>query len=330
MNKAKCDEYLYVQFLIAAQNNFSCTELSKVSPGSMAHDAPTRSLKRGKLTPAILWKNAKAHVNTSQGYLIADDTVIDKPRSYDIELVKWQYSGTHHDVVKGIGLETLLWTQDGSEHIPIDYRLYHPEGDGKTKNQHFQDMIRLASHRGFVPACVLMDTWYTSIANLKLTDSLSWTWIAPLQKNRIVSTAPKRYCHIEELTIPPEGLKVHLKAYGFIKVFKEVSPNGDIEYRGANDLNLSQSDVARIYAKRWKIEEYHRGLKQQTGIAKCQSRLERSQRNHIWCAIHAFLTLELHRLKTNTSWQEAKLSIIREAIHQYLLNPRYQFHLSTA
>jgi len=264
------------------------------------------------------------------GYLVADDTVIDKPRSTNIELVKWQYSGTHHDVVKGIGLETLLWTQGGNEHIPVDYRVYNPEGDGKTKNQHFQDMIRLARHRGFAPAYVLIDTWYTSIANLKLIDSFSWKWLAPLQKNRIVSTAPKHYCHIEELDIPEQGLVVHLKSYGFIKVFREVSPNGDVEYRGTNDLNLSHPDVEGIYAKRWKIEEYHRGLKQEAGIAKCQARRERSQRNHIWCAIHAFLTLELHRLKTNTSWQEAKLSIVREAIHAYLLNPRYQLQLSTA
>jgi len=296
----------------------------------MAHDAPTRLLNREKLTPKILWKNVKAHVDASSGYLIADDTVIDKPRSKDIELVKWQYSGTHHGVVKGIGLETLLWTKDGSEHIPLDYRVCNPEGDGKTKNDHFREMISLASHRGFHPRHVLMDTWYTSIDNLKHIDSFSWKWIATLQKNRIVSTAPKHYYHLEELDIPEQGLVLHLKAYGFIKVFKKVSENGDVEYRGTNDLNLSKLDVESIYAKRWKIEEYHRGLKQQTGIAKCQSRLQRSQRNHIWCSIHAFLILELHRMKTNTSWHEAKLSIVREAIHAYLLNPRYQLQFSTA
>lgn len=330
MNKPKCNEYLYVQFLLSAQNNFSCSELGRVSPKSMAHDAPTRSLKREKLTPRILWKNARAHVDARTGYLVADDTVIDKPRSQDIQLVKWQYSGTHHDVVKGIGLETLLWTKDGDEHIPVDYRVYHPQSDGKTKNEHFREMIRLAHYRNFTPAYVLIDTWYTSLDNLKYLDSFSWKWIAPLQKNRIISTAPKQYCRIEELDIPEQGLVVHLKAYGFVKVFKEVSKTGDVEYRGTNDLNLSKLDVKSIYAKRWKIEEYHRGLKQETGIAKCQSRLQRSQRNHIWCSIHAFLILELHRMKTNISWQEAKLSIAREAIRQYLLNPRYQFNLSTA
>jgi len=330
MNKPKCNEYLYVQFLIAAQSNFSCSELGKVSPGSMAHDAPTRSLKRGKLTPAILWKNVRAHIEVSAGYLIADDTVLDKPRSQDINLVHWQYSGTHHDVVKGIGLETLLWTGKDNEHIPVDYRVYDKDTDGKTKNQHFQDMIRSALHRGFSPEYILMDTWYTSLENLKLIDKVNWKWVAPLRKNRVVSATPHHHQHLEELSIPDEGIIVHLKAYGFIKVFKTISKDGDVEYYATNDTNLSTSEVERIYARRWKIEEYHRGLKQQSGIAKCQARTSRSQRNHIWCSIHAFLTLELHRMKTNTSWQEAKLSIIREAIQRYLLNPRYQLTLSTA
>ncbi len=55
MNKQKCSEYLYVQFLIAAQNNFTATEFSKVSPvDNMAHDSPTRMLSKEKLTPSVL------------------------------------------------------------------------------------------------------------------------------------------------------------------------------------------------------------------------------------------------------------------------------------
>ncbi|MBI3335425.1 MAG: transposase [Candidatus Portnoybacteria bacterium] len=329
MNKPKCDEYLYVQFLIAAQNNFTCTELSKVSPEAMAHDAPTRLLNQEKLTPTLLWKNVKAHVRVKEGYLIADDSVIDKPHSNDMDLVHWQYSGTRHQIVKGIGLETLLWTGIEGQHIPIDYRVYDKDTDGKTKNQHFQDMIRSTLYRGFSPEYILMDTWYTSLENLKLIDKVNWKWIAPLRKNRIVSATPHHHQHLEELSIPDEGGIVHLKAYGFIKVFKTVSKDGDVEYYATNDINLSKHDVERIYTKRWKIEEYHRGLKQQTGIAKCQARKARFQRNHIWCSLNALVVLELYRIKTNISWQEAKLSIVREAVHQYLLNPQYKLNPST-
>src|SRR3989344_896720 len=158
MNKQKCSEYLYVQFLIAAQSNFTSTEFSKVSPISgMAHDSPTRMLSLEKLTPSVLWKNVKEYVDMRSGYLIVDDSVLDKPRSQEMDLVHWQYSGAHHQVVKGIGLESLIWTDDTDCHLPIDFRIYDKDTDGKTKNEHFRDMLVLAKYRGFIPKFVLFD-----------------------------------------------------------------------------------------------------------------------------------------------------------------------------
>lgn len=331
MNKQKCSEYLYVQFLIAAQSNFTSTEFSKVSPiNGMAHDSPTRMLLQEKLTPNILWKNVKEHVDLNAGFLIVDDSVLDKPRSQKMDLVHWQYSGAHHQVVKGIGLESLIWTNDADCHIPIDFRIYDKDSDGKTKNEHFRDMLVLAKYRGFTPRYVLFDGWYASLDNLKLLDKMDYKWVTQLPKNRVVSTEPKKYSHLDELTFSKEEIVVHLKGYGFVKIFKKVSKERGVEYYATNDVNLSMSDVESIYGKRWKIEEYHQGLKQQCGVAKCQARKARSQRNHIWCAIHAFVTLELHRMKNKTTWKEAKLSITRDSIYRYLLAPRFSYSFVTA
>lgn len=331
MNKQKCSEYLYVQFLIAAQSNFTSTEFAKVSPvNGMAHDSPTRMLSAEKLTPNILWKNVKEHVDLNSGFLIVDDSVLDKPRSQEMDLVHWQYSGAHHQVVKGIGLESLIWTNDADKHIPVDFRIYDKGTDGKTKNEHFRDMISLAKYRGFHPEFVLFDGWYASLDNLKLLDKMGYKWVTQLPKNRVVSTEPKKYFHLDELTFSKEGIVVHLKGYGFVRIFKKVSQQRGVEYYATNDVNLSMSDVEGIYGKRWKIEEYHQGLKQQCGVAKCQSRKARSQRNHIWCSIHAFVTLELHRIKNQTTWKEAKLSITRDSIYQYLLAPKFSYSFATA
>jgi len=56
----------------------------------------------------------------------------------------------------------------------------------------------------------------------------------------------------------------------------------------------------------WQIEVYHQGLKQNTGIERGRFRLSVSQYNHIAFAIRAFLRLEIYRLKTGTSWFDAK------------------------
>ena len=44
----------------------------------------------------------------------------------------------------------------------IDYRLFDPDADGKTKLDHVRDMLRSVSHRGVPFEAVLMDGWYAT------------------------------------------------------------------------------------------------------------------------------------------------------------------------
>ena len=69
------------------------------------------------------------------------------------------------------------------------------------------------------------------------------------------------------------------------------------------------------------IENYHRELKQNCGVERCQARSERAQRNHIGLALRAFLRLEWHFFTTGVSGFEAKLRVIREAVRGYLDDP---------
>ena len=63
-----------------------------------------------KLTPRLLWDNAKPSIEAdAAGYLIFDDTVLDKRFSQSIELVRRQYSGNEHRVIRGIGLISCLY-----------------------------------------------------------------------------------------------------------------------------------------------------------------------------------------------------------------------------
>ena len=102
--------------------------------------------------------------------VIADDSVQNKKYSNFIELVKRQCSGNEHGTVKGIGLVNLVHSSgNDGDFWPIDYRVYSPEDDGKTKNDHFQEMFtRLATHKRLKARTILFDTWYAPVANLKL------------------------------------------------------------------------------------------------------------------------------------------------------------------
>lgn len=138
---------LYCQFLIAAQTNFTATNFADHTQG-IAHDSVSRFLSQTKLTPKILWEYAKPFASLTSGCLVLDDSVLDHFFGEKISLARWQYSGTHHRVVHGIGLTNLLWTGNHQEHIPIDFRVYAPKTDGMTKNQHAREMLTLARHRG--------------------------------------------------------------------------------------------------------------------------------------------------------------------------------------
>ena len=92
---------------------------------------------------------------------------------------------------------------------------------------------------------------------------------------------------------------------------------------------MSIAQCAEYALSLWRIEEYYRGVKQFCGIERAQHRSAVAQRNHIGLALRAFLRLEGHRLRTGTSWFEAKTAIIREAVRAYLAQPLY-IQVSTA
>lgn len=320
MQKQKCSIELYTNFLIATQKQYSGTELSKVSPKEMAHDSVSRWLSKKKLTPKILWQKSQSIINRRNGYLIIDDTVLDKQYAHNMALTKKQYSGKHHKVIQGINLVNMLWTRN-DKIIPIDYRIYEPTHDGKTKNDHAREMIHSAEKRGLYPEYVLMDAWYTCIGNLKAIVRKGWKFIGALKSNRLVSITQGIYVPVSDLDWTAKSVhKVWLKAFGFVLVSKIVATNGDITYIATNDLSLTDIETIRNHnAYRWNIETFHRGIKQCCGIEKCYCVKERSQRNHILCAFLAFLKLEWQRIKTNISWYQQKWNISRSAVSAYLV-----------
>ena len=189
MNPPKVNEYDYINFLIAAQKAYSCTEAERVQPESekaAAHDAITRLLHRMEPSSEQLWQEAELQVQRHQGILVVDDSTLDKWYAEKMELVTRHWSGKHGRVVQGINLITLLWTE-GDRHIPLDYRFYEKSVDGSTKNDHFRSMLATAKERGFAPECVVFDSWYSSLDNLKRIRDYGWMWLTRLKRNRHVN-----------------------------------------------------------------------------------------------------------------------------------------------
>ncbi len=103
----------------------------------------TQLFSNGQHSITEWWQNLKKDLQTSSyAAVIFDDTVLDKRASESIELVRRQYSGTEHRVLRGIGLINCVYINpEKSLFWVIDYRIYDPDGDGKTKLAHVADML---------------------------------------------------------------------------------------------------------------------------------------------------------------------------------------------
>jgi DDE superfamily endonuclease len=323
MSQAKVQPEDYIQFLLGSPLQFTCTEAARVQPKQPvppAHDAFTRLLTRLEPDPEALWQEARPQLRPDAGILVLDDSTLDKPSARKMALVGWHWSGNHHAVVKGINLLTLVWT-DGDRHVPCDYRLYDKAHDGCSKNDLFAQELRAAKARGLRPKCVCFDSWYSGLENLKLLRTLGWTWLCRLKSNRNVRVDYGPAQAISTVAIPEQGRVVHLPGYGSIRVFRVVATNGDTDYWATGDVPMSALQRLQYGEFSWRIEEYHRGIKQFCGVERCQARRAKAQRNHIGLSIRAFLRMECHCFTLGISWFQAKLGVIREAVRAYLANP---------
>src|ERR1700694_3519849 len=321
----------YVEFLISTVANCTGTHLAE-HLDSVSHDTVTDYLQSERLTAAHLWGLVSGLLHDSeQAFLMADDSVQDKRYSRFIELVKRQYSGATHGLVRGIGVVNLVHSSGAAgDFYPIDFRIYAPDSDGKTKNEHFREMlVRALSDKAIKAKTVLMDSWYAGADNLKLIHRLGMTFFTTLKENRLVSLSQAEgYIHLDQIDWTAErlqhGVLVKLKEVPFpVRLFKLVATNGDIDWVITN--RLDETVTAQVAQDtndvRWQVEELHRGIKQLTGSEKCQCQKARSQRNHLACCYHAWLSLKIKAQQTGKTLYQVKTDLLRDYLRAELRNP---------
>jgi DDE superfamily endonuclease len=321
----------YVEYLISTPNNWTCTNLANHSDG-FSHDTVSDYLRNERLTARHLWALVRGRIQDSpEAFLIADDSVQDKRYARFIELVKRQYSGTEHGVVNGIGIVNLVHSNGKEgEYYPIDYRIYAPDQDGKTKNEHFREMfLNAITDKQIQARKIVFDSWYAGVDNLKLIHRSGWTFFTTLKDNRLVSLSKEGgYIHLDKIEWNPQsltsGVIVKLKEVPFhVRLFKLVAPNGDIDWVVTNCLDETvTAQVAQDACDvRWQIEELHRGLKQLTGTEKCQCRNARSQRNHLACCYHAWLSLKVKAVQLGKTLYQVRAELFNEYLCAELRHP---------
>jgi hypothetical protein len=320
----------YIEYLLNTPINYTCSNLSEHLE-NVSHDSVTDFLQNSRFTPKELWELVKDRIDDSEeAFLIVDDSVQNKQYSHSIETVKLQYSGNVGGLVKGIGLVNLVHTNGAmGDFYPVNYRVYNPDADGKTKNGHFQEMFKQAIESQAIKARnIAFDSWYASSENLKMIHRSGWTFYTNLKSNRKVSiTKEIGYQDLTEIEWTREelisGKLVRIKEVPFwLKLFKLVDTEGNIEWVITNKLAEDFTRLRAIQATqvRWQVEEFHRSFKQLTGSEKCQCRKERSQRNHLACCYAAWVALKVKAREMKTTIYQVRNNLFAEFLKLQLQN----------
>lgn len=332
----KVTAQLYGQFLLSSQINYTCTYLAAHMEG-LTHDNVQYFLKTSRFAPRQIWQQVRHQLKLcSDGYLIFDDTVVNTEHSHKIELLRRQYSGNGHGIIKGIGIVNCIYFNPISNQFwLIDYRIFNPDEDGKSKIDHVADMLKQLSVRQISYQTVLMDSWYA------VTDLFKWLiaeqkiFYCPIKSKRKVddSGGKEPYQPVSYLSWSTQEVqqgklvKVHkMPQATYFKLFRVVVSPHRTDYIITNDLTQQDTDAAEEKSGiRWTVEQFHREDKQITGLECCQCRLARSQPNHIALAALTWIRFKQIAYLTSKTVYQLKHQLLDDYLGKELANPTLVF-----
>ena len=334
---------LYGQFLLSSQINYTCTYLAD-HLADLTHDNVQYFLKTSRFSPRQIWQSLKGVIQLSaRGYLIFDDTVLSKEDSHRIELVGRQYSGNAAGLIKGIGVvNCIYYNPDLEQFWLIDYRIFSPQTDGKTKLDHLQDMLESAKNRQIPFQTLLMDTCgsppgYATKEIFKYLLTEHKRFYCPIKANPTPKvSSPINKCK-KPTGQPPMSKKAKplsftkcpwlliLSCSEYCRAAAAVTPNRT-DYIITNDITQCHTQAAEKESSiRWTIELFQREAKQLTGIQNCQCRIARSQRNHIAMASLVWIKLKRLAYSTQKTIYQLKQSLLDDYSSAQLSNPSMAF-----
>jgi putative transposase len=301
--------WIYLMALLYFTNLTTCSAMADAFD-SASHDRLTRMLQGTWSGHTLLNLALRALFTVAGGYLILDDTVVDKPYARLLGEAAWVWSSKQRKVVFGVSVVLLVWT-DGQVRIPLAFRLW--QKGGLSKFDLALELLSYARNRlRCKPQFVLFDSWYPSKKLLKRIRDYGWYFVCQLKKNRRFEGRPLvRYLQ------QPYWHAIGLVS-GELKVFVVRYRR---KYYATNRLSLSAKEVRTLYRKRQEVEEVIRVLKSQLSLESCQAGYKRAsevsslpregpQEHHIALCVVAYLIVERDRLDRGETWRQRKRQLI--------------------
>jgi Transposase DDE domain len=301
--------WISLMALLYCPNITTCSAIADAFD-SASHDQLTRMLQ-GPWSGQTLFNLALRILFTmAGGYVIRDDTVVEKPSARLLGEAAWGWSSKHRQVVFGVSVVLLVWT-DGQGRIPLGSRGWHKGGASKFALALAR--LRSARHRlKCTPQFVLCDAWSPAKQLLKRIRDDGWSFVCQLKKNRTFDGRA-----LPAYRPQPYGQAVGARSGG-LKVFVGRYRR---KYSATNRLTCTAKEVRTLYRKRQEVEEVIQVLKSQLSLEAWQVGYRRrgaaptqvppcAQEHHIALCLVAYLVVERERLDQGVAWRKLKQHLI--------------------
>jgi len=343
MNKQMLD--LYTDYLIASHSYTTATGLSKALNGAISHDKVTRFLSANDYDSKQLWLLIKPEIrkieSEENGIFIVDNTIEEKPYTDENELITWHFDHVFNRTIKGVNILSLLYRNANMDlTLPVSFqpiqkteRIFDKKRNKevkkspKTQNEYFRDMLKVAVIDNKI-SCrwILADAYFSGNDNMEyIKFEIKKDFVMPLKTNRLVCMTKEekkkgKFHHVDTLDIAEEtAIPIYIKELPFPvllvkKVFKNEDGSKGVLYLACSDITVNAKTIIDVYQERWPIEEYHKSIKSNTMLAKSPTKTIRTQQNHFFAAIYAYVKLELLKMKTKLNHFAMKSKLYLAAV----------------
>jgi len=263
-------------------------------------------------------------------FLIVDDTIIPKSGK-KIPGCAWHWD--HAQKAYVFGHQWVLFALLYKDFLlPLWAKLYHPKGTKGCGS--FQTKITIAQKmlqalRLPIPCKVylLADSWYWAKQLAQLCRKYGYHMISQLKSTSVLIMNGERTKVTTLSTIGSAYREVSVFVYGKNKTLKIARFVGIIQglgkvvvvvvkekrkkpsYLVSTNLHLSALDIVKYYAKRWKIEQMIKDLKQRLGFGHYQVRNPQAIQRHVALVLLSYCILILLKILQWLKDKNAALSL---------------------
>ena len=338
---------IYSDYLISQNHHATATGLAAMFDGEISHDQVSRHLRSGEFGSKELWTYVKSdvrrHEQKTGGVLLLDDTISEKAYTDENAVNGWHFSHAKNRHTKGINIVSCL-VRYGDIALPVGYEtvkkdlVYSDIATRKqkrksqvSKNDMFRSLIQQAVSNHILFDYVLADNWFGSKANMIfIHQDLKKHFIIGIKSNRCMALTKRdadsgQYQQVNSLEWSNgDAITVYLKDIAFpTKLLKKVFTNEDGStgtlYLITNDLSIDADRMFEVYQKRWRIEEFHKSIKQNASLSKSPTKTIQTQCNHLFASMVAYCKLELLKVKTAMNHFAIKQKLLLKA-NQIMFN----------